>query len=103
MAFYSDKPDYLKNTAEVTVMWRFKYLVCLVTCHNWAGSDCRYCLRCGKLELSLVHGRSPLLAGANSSEALGYPSHLLREPCINSGLRVHGTKGYYIRKERQRL
>jgi hypothetical protein len=84
-------------------MWRFKYLVCLVTCHNWAGSNYRYCLRCGKLELSVGYSMIPLLARANSSEALGYPSHLLREPCINSELRVYGTKGDYIRKGRQRL
>lgn len=80
-------------------MWRFKYLVCLVTRHDWVGSNNRYCLKCGKLELS-GYGRIPLLARANSSEELGYPSHLLREPCINSGIRVYGTKGDYIRKAR---
>jgi hypothetical protein len=84
-------------------MWRLKYLVCLVTCHNWAGSHYLYCLRCGKLELGVGFGRIPLLVTANSSEAPGYSSHLLREPCTNSGLRVYGTGGYYIRKERQNL
>ena len=84
-------------------MWRFKYLVCLVTRHDWAGSNNRYCLRCGKLELSAGYSRIPLLARANSSEAVGYPSHLLTESCINSGIRVYGTKGDYIRKVRQRF
>ena len=33
------------------VMWRFKYLVCLISKHVWIGSLKRYCLRCGKLEM----------------------------------------------------
>jgi hypothetical protein len=37
-------------------MWRFKYLICLVTCHNWVGSNYHYCLRCGKLELVAACG-----------------------------------------------
>jgi len=31
-------------------MWVFKYLVCLVSKHQYVGSNYKYCLRCGKLE-----------------------------------------------------
>lgn len=33
-------------------MWVFKFLVCMVKDHIWTGSNCRYCLRCGKLEIA---------------------------------------------------
>ncbi len=33
-------------------MWVFKSLVCMVRDHIWTGSSCRYCLRCGKLEIA---------------------------------------------------
>jgi hypothetical protein len=32
-------------------MWRFKYLICLISKHLWIGSLYKYCLRCGKLEI----------------------------------------------------
>jgi hypothetical protein len=32
-------------------MWVFKYLVCLISKHLFVGSQYKYCLRCGKLEL----------------------------------------------------
>jgi hypothetical protein len=41
-----------ENSREANFMWRLKYLVCLVSHHNWIGFRYRYCLRCGKLEIT---------------------------------------------------
>jgi hypothetical protein len=41
-----------ENVREAKSMWRLKYLVCLVAHHNWMGVRYRYCLRCGKLEIT---------------------------------------------------
>jgi hypothetical protein len=40
-------------------MWRFKYVICLVSRHIWIGSLYRYCLRCGKLEIEHAHDIVP--------------------------------------------
>lgn len=48
-------------------MWIFKYFVCLFKDHNWIGSHDRYCLRCGKLEITPEHARMiDVVVDANS-------------------------------------
>ena len=32
-------------------MWVISYVKCMVRKHLWIGSNYRYCVRCGKLEL----------------------------------------------------
>jgi hypothetical protein len=54
--FYMDWPNYNVNRqARGVEMWRFKYLVCLISKHIWIGSLYRYCVRCGKLEIEHAH------------------------------------------------
>jgi hypothetical protein len=48
-------------------MWRLKYLVCLVTHHSWVGSNYQYCLRCGKLDLTLASVPISAISSAKSN------------------------------------
>ena len=45
--------DEVKMFGEDKAMWRLKYVICLLTHHCWIGSDYKYCVRCGKLEIVL--------------------------------------------------
>jgi hypothetical protein len=49
---YNPSTGERENDREARLMWRLKYLVCLVAHHSWVGFRYRYCLRCGKLEIS---------------------------------------------------
>ena len=51
-------------------MWVFKYLICLITDHLWVGSRYRYCLRCGKLEISPIGVKTCEPVPAVDSEAV---------------------------------